>query len=660
MGSGGRKYYLTRATINISVSETYSMHQTASKMRMAKKIISSGFTLITLLSVSVNAYAAPMTNEQLQALNQWPNWVANQCGPSDDTPLDIEPGSGSPNGAAFPNLDPDKIANAINNWVSKENPDSKLKDTGAVLVASAKHSNVNPFLIVAIAHKESGLADPSDFNVSHGNNSFGRMAGAGQPSFQGARAWYKWSSVKASVDYTASENQGISGGGDMATYLRNQFGDKLDSGSLTDLFMEYAPPGDNNDTAAYISDVKSWIKDLVKLTGSSTGDTSVDASGGSGSSECCQSGGSVTLTGNTPARQAFNYFVTTAGYSSKVAAGIVGNMMTESGGNTEKLDTHAHNDISGTHDGIVQWSTGRWAQLKQYESGKDPYELTTQLDYVVHELSTSYKTVLEGMKGAGSASDAATIFNEKFEVSGDTSGHREANAQKIFVGTGDGASPTTQDSTSSGDVESVCGAAADETGGNADMKKTITVSTPGKFIQLPSRYSCPGRVTKIDSRIAADIAYLVNNYNMCADDGLANGHLSHGAGLGIDMRPRSGNSKDDWIKTVEKAARDIGWTGDGANDPRGSKPGCSNYSGYGQCMGSVDSKIPKWARWIGYNGAVDHGDPWHVFGGSYAHIHIGWDTPNNDGVAESIIASPRASVYAFPAPVPDDLKDLIK
>ena len=91
-----------------------------------------------------------------------------------------------------------------------------------------------------------------------------------------------------------------------------------------------------------------------------------------------------------------------------------------------------------------------------------------------------------------------------------------------------------------------------------------------------------------------------------------------------------------------------------------SQAACAHYAGYGDCghPGHPD-KFPTWVRWIGYNGDVDHGDPWHVYGGSYAHIHIGWDTPNHDGVSPTIIAEPRQSVYAFPAPVPNDLKDLV-
>ncbi|MEK7594242.1 MAG: phage tail tip lysozyme [Patescibacteria group bacterium] len=393
-----------------------------------------------------------------------------------------------------------------------------------------------------------------------------------------------------------------------------------------------------------------------------TGDSEDDAATGCCPVDQAEDTDGTSLVGKTKAEKAFNYFVGQHSLSPKVAAGIVGNMMTESGGQTEELDTHAHNDISGTHDGIVQWSTSRWAGLKAHEKGKNPYSLTTQLDYVWYELDEGgYKSVLKNMKSASSAAGAATIFNSQYEVSGDNSGHRESNATKLFTKYGGGASPATVDGSEDGsDSGSACPSGDGSDDGSANMKRAIRVTSKGKFITLPSKYSCPGRTTRIDSRIAADIAYLVNHYDMCADDGLADGHKSHGAGLGVDMRPKSGNSKQTWKETVEQAARDMGWYGDGASDSKGSKSGCASYSGYGSCgYAGHSDKFAKWVRWIGYNGDVDHGDPWHVFGGSYAHIHIGWDTPNHDGAAPSIIASPRASVYAFPAPVPDDLESLV-
>lgn len=207
-----------------------------------------------------------------------------------------------------------------------------------------------------------------------------------------------------------------------------------------------------------------------------------------------------------------------------------------------------------------------------------------------------------------------------------------------------------------------CGKAA-ETGG-ADLKKTIKVKEGAEFIKLPSAYSCPGRETRIDARIAASLVYILKKYDMCSDDGLANGHKSHGAGLGVDIRPKDQskqNSKEEWKRTVEQMIRDINWWGDSADEGKSQK-GCAKYSGYGSCVAGAEGpkgKIPQWARWIGYNGDVDHGDPWHVFGGSYGHVHLGWDTPNHDGVAPSIISQPVSEVYTFPAPIPNDLNSVL-
>jgi hypothetical protein len=236
---------------------------------------------------------------------------------------------------------------------------------------------------------------------------------------------------------------------------------------------------------------------------------------------------------------------------------------------------------------------------------------------------------------------------------------------KLRTSLGLDANPNTSSKDSSqkeSGISSDCGGV--ETG-DANMNKTISINEPGKFIKMPTQYSCSGRETKIDSRIASSLAYILSKYNMCADDGLANGHKSHGAGLGVDIRPKENDgSKEQWDNTAGRFLKDINWWGDMAIDPKGSKASCANYSGYGNCVGGSTNpdgkKIPQWVRWIGYNGDVDHGDPWHIFGGNYAHIHIGWDTKNDDGVSPSIISSPRDSVYTFPAPVPDDLKGIVE
>jgi 3D (Asp-Asp-Asp) domain-containing protein len=215
----------------------------------------------------------------------------------------VTPGTGAPDGTTFPNLDPSSMASAMDKWMKQQNPNGKMNGLGATIVAGAKHSNVNPFLIVAIGNKESQLGQPGVFNVDKGNNSFGRSAAPGQPSFQGSRAWYKWSSVKASVDYTAAENQGTNVG-DMAAFLRNSgsYTTALDSNDLVTFFNTYAPASDGNNTVQYIADVKSWIGQIVSLAGGTVGSTATPSpsTDSSGNSSCCPpsgSGGTTTTPG---------------------------------------------------------------------------------------------------------------------------------------------------------------------------------------------------------------------------------------------------------------------------------------------------------------------------------------------------------------------------
>ena len=215
-----------------------------------------------------------LSQSDIDAINNgWVNWVDDSCVSGSGSVTAPAPGTGTPTGLSFPNLDPNGMATAINSFISKTNSSSLMSGLGSTVVASAQHSNVSPFFIIAIAHMESLLSSPSDFNVSHGGNSFGRTAAAGQPFFKGARNWYKWSSVKASVDYTAEENKNIGGGGDQASYMRNQFGTYIDSGAsiLTILTTGgYAPEGDGNNPSGYSASATTDISAMAALVPASS------------------------------------------------------------------------------------------------------------------------------------------------------------------------------------------------------------------------------------------------------------------------------------------------------------------------------------------------------------------------------------------------------
>ncbi len=228
--------------------------------------------LLTFLALRANVLAQGLSQDDVNSIYNNTVWYdpsgATDCFGGSLT--GVTAGAGAADGAQFPKLDPAAMASAINAWVTKENPQSTLSGLGSTIVAGAKNSNVSPFLIVAIAAEETSVADPNSYNVKYANNPFSREAAPGQPFYPGAGVnagthWYKWSSVKASVDYTASENQNAEGGGDIAAYIRNVYSGQLDAGDLLALFEKYAPVGDGNDPGAYAAKVTTWINDMVTL-----------------------------------------------------------------------------------------------------------------------------------------------------------------------------------------------------------------------------------------------------------------------------------------------------------------------------------------------------------------------------------------------------------
>ncbi|HEX5797556.1 MAG TPA: phage tail tip lysozyme [Candidatus Saccharimonadales bacterium] len=821
-------------------------------------------------------FAEELPAEERKAVSQYPNWVG-KCFVGD--PDSLIAGSGEPDGATFPSLDPTAMASAIDKFIEQENSRSKMLDLGQTIVASADNSDVSPFLIVAIAYKESSLSDPGDYNVSNGNNSFGRKAASGQPSFPGAgpnagTSWYKWSTVKASVDHTARENQNATGGGDMASYLREVYGSDIDNGDILSLLTTYL----GGDASEYERDVDRWVSEMVRLSGSSGGASAaqatptsnnnvyllgdsimvgayfetgflkgdlrsagwtakVDASGGRGmnyagsdprgnlpgrtksgldaisadraairasdtivvelgtnesspnlgaqrsseifksemvqainkikainnsaniywvnqfsnetqpytphvseynqaieevaqskkiniintvgkgitlsdgihpdtdgykklsqiissaidpsdiapedvmstASECCPpgagGGGGTVLNGNSNEEKIWNFLVSDPDlqFTDIQAAAVLGNLEQESG-----FDPGAaySGPINSDAYGIIQWVGNRRSGLEHLANrrGVQPNDLGVQLEYMKLELTEGYEptgvgsyrsTVLEPMQAATVLRTATRIWLEAYEAPCTAGPGCDAemairlpnavNWLNRFGGSGGGGVAGGASASGPG-----CAGGGASVVGDANLEQTIKVSEPGRFITMPSRYGCGGTEHRIDSRIAAGVAYLLLKYDMCLTAGLEDGHASHGAGLAIDTVPKNGNSKADWKNSTEAAARAIGWYGDSADDPQGSQASCANYTDDGMCMHAVHpDKFPKWMRWLGYNGASCHGDPWHVFGGCGAHLHVGWDSPNGDATSSSVISEPIPELYTFPAPVPEDLRGLV-
>ncbi|HUA13585.1 MAG TPA: phage tail tip lysozyme [Candidatus Sulfotelmatobacter sp.] len=373
----------------------------------------SSFLLVVLcLFLGISSYfpatADPLPQSELQALGEYPNWVATSCGGSQGS-VDQQT-SADPDGASFPNLDPISMANAIDRFIHEQNPSGELNNLGSIIVASAQNADVNPFLIVSIAKEESNLGDPSVYNVSQGSNSFGRTATNSQPHFQGSGGtWYKWTSVKASVDYTAPENINAVGGGDIASYLRDQYGSAIDNNNLFTIINEYAPSSQNM-TTQYISNVQGWVQTMVNYTGTS------DASPAAVSNNNCScTTASTTLVGNDNQEKIFNYFIG-KGLSPAQSAGIDGNFGQESGWNP--------NDPGGY---LAQWNGSRLAALQAYaqKENQPVTSLGLQLDYVWLELTNGpgagadESQALTDLKATTTAAAAATVFSNDYENPGD-------------------------------------------------------------------------------------------------------------------------------------------------------------------------------------------------------------------------------------------------
>ena len=99
------------------------------------------------------------------------------------------------------------------------------------------------------------------------------------------------------------------------------------------------------------------------------------------------------------------------GLSQAQAAGMVGSLMGESGGD---LDITAVNPTSGAY-GIAQWLGPRKTALFQ-RYGKNP-TLEQQLDYLWYELNTTHSNGLRYLTGAQSAADAADAAFGWYEFS---------------------------------------------------------------------------------------------------------------------------------------------------------------------------------------------------------------------------------------------------
>lgn len=119
------------------------------------------------------------------------------------------------------------------------------------------------------------------------------------------------------------------------------------------------------------------------------------------------------------------------GFTASAAAGVVGNLVQESG-----LRTDAIGD-NGTSGGLAQWHNERWEKLKRFAAarGKDWTDLDTQIEFLAEEMRTSYADTYAKMQSAELPEIASQIMTDEYEKPDSASANyaqRQANARAAY------------------------------------------------------------------------------------------------------------------------------------------------------------------------------------------------------------------------------------
>ena len=109
-------------------------------------------------------------------------------------------------------------------------------------------------------------------------------------------------------------------------------------------------------------------------------------------------------------------FFTERGFTKQAAAGIVGNLIAESG-----LNAKSEQIGGGPGRGIAQWGVNdRWQTYLKFAKNRDldPFDLTAQLRFVIHEMPSQMGESAKTIKTMTDATAAAKLFMDKYERPG--------------------------------------------------------------------------------------------------------------------------------------------------------------------------------------------------------------------------------------------------
>ena len=177
--------------------------------------------------------------------------------------------------------------------------------------------------------------------------------------------------------------------------------------------------------ATTLDEATSWMAKKFGIAGTTRYKPGVDR-GDVGGAQAVAAGKAAG--GSSNADTAMKFFQS-AGYTKEQAAGIVGNLQSESGKN---LDTNAVGD-GGKAKGIAQWHPDRQATFQKV-MGRDlkSSTLEEQLKFVDWELKNTEREAGDKLRQAKTAAEAARIVDKQYErSSGAALGDRIASANAL-------------------------------------------------------------------------------------------------------------------------------------------------------------------------------------------------------------------------------------
>lgn len=170
---------------------------------------------------------------------------------------------------------------------------------------------------------------------------------------------------------------------------------------------------------AAIKESLSTTPDYVppqKLTGKVTGQVVVTGVGDGGGDA-----GPITDEQKIQNIKTIATYLKSIGVTKQGAAGLIGNILGESGANPSALEHKEKPLVGGTGGvGIVQWTASRRRNLEK-AAGNDAtkiVDLNFQLQFLGNELQQSYSGVLSKLKSSTSLEDSTVYVLERFEVPG--------------------------------------------------------------------------------------------------------------------------------------------------------------------------------------------------------------------------------------------------